>query len=214
MSHSRHLLESLARDLESEFAGSTAELSTFPSGGAMLDVRRGDGHVFVLSFLPHHGFGVDEVDARDGWTTGYQFVFSEFEPAARKLRSLLTGEVNSKNGRPAALNLLVIYTGDLQAAAKFYTAIGLDLKREKHGRGPEHLAAHLAGTVVELYPCPAGGVRGGSRIGFRIPALDTALDALRQQLAKVLKEPHNSPWGRRAVVEDFDGNQIELTEAG
>ena len=213
MSLSLNLLELFARSLESEFIGSTAELTSFPSGGAMLDVRRGDGRLFVMSYAPQLGYAVDEVQADDGWVTGYQFVSPEFEPAAQRLRALLAGQEIGKNGDSSvALNLVVIYTANLDAAARFYSAVGLNLQPEKHGRGPEHFAADLAGTVVELYPHSAGKPCGGSRVGFRIAALEPTLEALRRQSAKVLTEPHDSPWGRRAVVEDFDGNRVELTQ--
>ena len=85
------LMESLAKDLETEVAGASVELTQFPSGGAMLDVRRSDGRLFVMAYTPTHGFGVDEVQAHDGFVTGYQFVYPDFLPAARKLRSLSSG---------------------------------------------------------------------------------------------------------------------------
>jgi predicted enzyme related to lactoylglutathione lyase len=207
-----NLLESLAHSVESEFAGSIAELTNFPSGGAMLDVRRGDGRLFVMSYTPQFGYAVDEVQPNEGWTTGYQFVSPEFAPAAQKLRSLLGERDPGNNGDGAiALSLLVVYTLDLDAAVRFYSALGLPLKPEKHGRGPEHFSAKLAGIVLELYPCTAARPSGGARLGFRVAELETTVAKLRKQSAKVLKEPHDSPWGRRAVVEDFDGNQVELT---
>jgi len=208
-----NLLQDFARSLELEFVGSTTELTSFPSGGAMLDVRCG-GRLFVMSHTPQQGYAVDEVRADDGWVAGYQFVSPDFEPAAEKLRSLVGSHSTNKNGDASvALNLVVIYTANLEAAAQFYSTMGLDLTLEKHGRGPEHFSAELAGTVVELYPCTAGKPCGGSRLGFRVSAIEPIVEALRRQSAKVLTEPHDSPWGRRAVVEDFDGNRIELTQA-
>jgi catechol 2,3-dioxygenase-like lactoylglutathione lyase family enzyme len=69
-------------------------------------------------------------------------------------------------------------------------------------------------TVFEVYPCKGGTPVGGIRIGFQISSLDPTLRALRQQSVTIHTEPHDSPWGRRAVVEDPNGNRIELTEPG
>lgn len=111
-----------------------------------------------------------------------------------------------------SLNLVVIHSADLEAARRFYECLGVSFQSEQHGKGPMHLAAELPGLVFEIYPLPQNGTRGASRIGFRVTNVNNAVDALRQQSAKVLTEPRDSEWGRRAVVEDFDGHKVELTE--
>jgi catechol 2,3-dioxygenase-like lactoylglutathione lyase family enzyme len=52
-----------------------------------------------------------------------------------------------------ALDVVVLRSADMSAARAFYEAVGLTFVAEKHGSGPDHLAATLAGGVVlELYP--------------------------------------------------------------
>jgi lactoylglutathione lyase len=111
-----------------------------------------------------------------------------------------------------ALNLIVIYTADLKAAKAFYTCLGLTFQSERHGKGPEHYAAELGAVVLEIYPLSAGKSRGSVRLGFQVTALDRVLQTLRERSAKIRTEPQDSPWGRRAVVEDPDGNRVELVE--
>src|SRR5437016_6222913 len=81
-------LESLAIGLESDIPGSKVELTCFPSGGAMVDVRRSDNRTFVLAYSPAHGYAVDEVHADDGFLSGYRFSFPDFNSAAEKLNEL------------------------------------------------------------------------------------------------------------------------------
>lgn len=206
-------LEALAAGLASEVPEAKVELTRFPSGGAMMDVRRNDCRAFVLAYSPSHGFAVDEIHAEDGFVNGYRFAFAELNPAAEKLRELVTtddGEPRSSQG--VALNLVVIQAHDLEATKEFYRCLGLTLQREQHGRGPEHYAAEVGSAVFEVYPCRDNATASCVRIGFRISSLEPTLVALRRQSVKILTEPHDSPWGRRAVVEDPDGNRVELTE--
>jgi predicted enzyme related to lactoylglutathione lyase len=203
-------LESLAIGLKSEVPGANVEFTCFPSGGAMIDVRRSDQRAFVLAYSPSHGYAVDEVHVDDGFLNGYRFAYTDFNPAAEKLIELV-GNSRAEE-RSVALNLVVIQARDLETTRQFYDCLGLALRREQHGRSPEHYAAQLGSTVFEVYPCNVGTPLGCIRIGFQVSSLEPTLSALRQQSAKILTEPHDSPWGRRAVVQDPDGNRVELTE--
>jgi catechol 2,3-dioxygenase-like lactoylglutathione lyase family enzyme len=111
-----------------------------------------------------------------------------------------------------SLNHVVVYAADLEAARRFYTCLGLELQSEQHGKGPVHYAAELPGMVFEIYSATQNSVRGALRLGFQVADLNAVVDALRQQSVKIHSEPQDSPWGRRAVVEDADGNKVELTE--
>jgi hypothetical protein len=51
-----------------------------------------------------------------------------------------------------------------------------------------------------------------TRLGFSVLSLTEALGHLRRLEATVLAEPAESPFGRRAVVEDFEGHKVELYE--
>jgi predicted enzyme related to lactoylglutathione lyase len=207
-------LATLAAGLEAEFVGTRAELTEFPAGGAMLDVRRGDGRLFVLAYTPAQGYGVDEVQPPVAFETGYRYAYTELPPAAEKLRELLADSaLGGRGASPIALNLVVVQARDLEAAKRFYEAIGLTFVTEQHGRGPKHYAASVGQTVFEVYPCQGDAMCRPARIGFEVQSLDEVLTALRQQSTAALKEPADSPWGRRIVVQDPDGNRVELTEA-
>src|SRR5687767_7938593 len=99
----------LVQSLETQVAGVTTELTQFPSGAIMLDVRRSDGRAFVLDFTPAHGYAVDEVGPADGFVTGYRFSYSDFATAAEKLRELVAERSSEVQlAPPIALNLVVI----------------------------------------------------------------------------------------------------------
>lgn len=114
----------------------------------------------------------------------------------------------------APLTLVVVYVSDLAASTRFYTAVGLEFQEEKHGTGPTHYSTTLpGGTVLELYP---QGNRPASRnrLGFAVADLDAAVAAV-QTIAPgaVLSGPALRDYGTVAVVEDPDGNRVELLAA-
>lgn len=113
---------------------------------------------------------------------------------------------------PVRLNLLVIRSDCIERAASFYAALGFDFGRHVHGRGPEHFAAEDAGLVFEIYP-RVGDASGTAevRLGFAVDSVDDAVAALVAKGAKLRAALRESPWGRRAVVEDLDGHAVELT---
>jgi hypothetical protein len=89
-------IAALAKQIQTSTPDANVDFTAFPSGSAMLDVRRG-GHLYVLSFSPMHRFGVDEVNAGEGFLTGYQFASNDFEPAAERLLELVaSAEVAEK----------------------------------------------------------------------------------------------------------------------
>ena len=160
-----------------------------------------------MAYSPAAGFGVDEVGPDEGFGNHYRFAFADFESAADKLRGL----TESLSPRMApALALLVIEAKDIEATLQFYSLLGLHFVSEQHGAGPLHYAATLGPVVFEIYPCRGARPATPVRLGFRIPALDGTLDLLRNGDARVISEPKETPWGRRAVVEDPDGNRVEL----
>jgi catechol 2,3-dioxygenase-like lactoylglutathione lyase family enzyme len=112
----------------------------------------------------------------------------------------------------AALNLVVIRSADLERAARFYAALGVEFVRERHGGGPEHLAARLGPVVFEVYPQGDGPSSLGVRLGFRVGSVAEAVEAARAAGGAVVSEPRPSPWGVRAVVADPDAHRIELLE--
>jgi lactoylglutathione lyase len=201
-------MKRLREGLAAEPFGIEAELTTFPSGSAMLDVRRA-GRAFVMFYTPADGFGVDELHPDDGFVTGYRFHFPDFEAAARQLRALAIAEFPTESP-PPTLSLVVLQSGDVEAAKDFYSLLGLSFVEEQHGKGPRHYSATLGALVLEIYPCQGSNPPAPLRIGFRVPCLDRILQTLRSRGARIVSEAKDSPWGRRGVVEDPDGNRVEL----
>ena len=88
---------------------------------------------------------------------------------------------------------------------------GLLFALHQHGNGPLHYTSSVNGFVFEIYPLTAGGVpTTGTRIGFSVDSVDELVPRVREMGVVVVSEPHNSEWGRRAVVRDFDGHTVEL----
>lgn len=111
------------------------------------------------------------------------------------------------------LNLVVLRSADMERAAQFYQVLGLEFTQHQHGKGPEHYAAELGPLVFEIYPLPAdGNSTTGTRIGFRVASVDEAVAALELAGGRIVSPAKDSPWGRRAVLDDLDGHRVELTE--
>jgi predicted enzyme related to lactoylglutathione lyase len=116
--------------------------------------------------------------------------------------------------KTAALHLVVIRATDTQRLADFYSALGLRFERHRHGPGPEHYAAQMGDAVFEIYPQQSEmDTTTAVRLGFVVPCIDEAIERLRAQSAQVISEPHDSPWGRRAVIQDLEGHKVELHES-
>jgi len=111
------------------------------------------------------------------------------------------------------LTLVVIRAKDIDGLATFYAALGLQFTKHRHGKGPEHLSSTIGETVFEIYPSQnADNNTTATRLGFTVPSLTQALNDLRQLNVDILTEPADTPFGRRAVVRDFEGHKVELYE--
>jgi lactoylglutathione lyase len=118
----------------------------------------------------------------------------------------------SPDATPAvSLTLIVLRSINIDAARDFYGLLGLSFAEEQHGDGPRHYAAMIGPLVLEIYPCQENTPPAPLRLGFRVPSLEQTLTALRKSGARIIREAMDSPWGRRALVEDPDRNRIELT---
>ena len=109
------------------------------------------------------------------------------------------------------LNLLVLKTSRLEELCAFYKALGIDLKEEKHGRGPTHYSGQLGSTLLELYSGNKEVLSNDVRLGFTVPDLERTLAELSKQGSKVVSPPRSTPWGTQATVLDPDGRFIDLT---
>lgn len=112
-----------------------------------------------------------------------------------------------------SISLVMIRSTNLERANNFYGTLGLEFTLHKHGSGPEHLACEMDRFVFEVYPRKDDSdSTSATRIGFRVPSVDAVVERLQHMGAKLVSPPKESPWGRRAVVDDFDGHRVELTE--
>ena len=202
-------MESLGSRIVEETAGADFDLTEFTSSSVMLDVRRGS-RTFVMAYSPQAGFGVDELGPGDGFLAGYRHSFPDFESAASRLRELVQGI--DADDQHATLNLVVIAARDLEATKDFYGLLGLDFSPEQHGAGPRHYAASSGSTTFEIYPSDKADLRNPVRIGFQVSVIDRTIETFRLAGAKIVSMPKDSPWGRRAVVEDPEGNRVELAQ--
>lgn len=111
-----------------------------------------------------------------------------------------------------SVNLIVIRSPDMDRAKAFYEILGLTFTRHRHGTGPEHLAAESTGFVFEIYPQrDAASATTSVRMGFAVAEVDALVAQLAEQGAAIVSHAKDSPWGRRAVVKDFDGHTVELS---
>lgn len=111
---------------------------------------------------------------------------------------------------PPFLNLLVIRSPDIDRAARFFQALGLLIERHAHG-GVEHYTSEVDGFVFEIYPLKLGSApTTAARFGFAVDSVDELVSMVSAIGAVVVEAPHDSEWGRRAVVKDLDGHVVEL----
>jgi hypothetical protein len=113
------------------------------------------------------------------------------------------------------LTLVVIRAQDMDKLASFYAVLGLHFTKHRSGTGPEHLSSTIGETVFEIYPASGPNEStAATRLGFSVPSLSNALGQLREIHATVLSDAADTPFGRRAVVKDFEGHKVELCEKG
>ena len=115
----------------------------------------------------------------------------------------------------AHLNLLVISSSETERLADFYRLLGCEFEKHRHGNGPEHYVFDSGAFVFEIYPLEMSQATPANvRIGFSVDSIDSVIESVKRSdfgLALV-SPPRDSEWGRRAVIDDPDGNRIELIE--
>lgn len=115
------------------------------------------------------------------------------------------------------LSLIVLYANDLAKTLQFYHLLGLEFKKEKHGKGVTHYSCELNGLVLEIYPANVGIATkpkqgGSSLIGFQVENLMAILEALKELEVNIITPPKPTSRGLHAVVQNPDGRTIELIE--
>ena len=84
---------------------------------------------------------------------------------------------------------LILFTDKLEAAVKFYTAIGVPLELEQHDDGILHYACELGLTHFAIFESNSDVVPefrsgGSSFLGFTVNSLEDALEAARLHFRK------------------------------
>jgi catechol 2,3-dioxygenase-like lactoylglutathione lyase family enzyme len=112
------------------------------------------------------------------------------------------------------MSLVVIRTADLERSRAFYATLGLALNVEKHGDGPLHYSCVLDDVVIELYPTKRMPT-GGGRLELRVPTPEAAVERLLSsgQISTMPRTVTREFGPEVLVVEDPDGNELELTAA-
>ena len=115
--------------------------------------------------------------------------------------------------KPATISLVVIRSKNIDRAKLFYEILGLELTKHQHGKGLEHFASTIGDVVFEIYPLrdsdhPTTSVR----LGFSVNSCDEVTRKLLDAGYVVHSRPNDAPWGRVAVIEDFDGHKVEIVE--
>lgn len=106
----------------------------------------------------------------------------------------------------------MIKTHQLEAIHQFYSKLGLNFEKHRHGKGPLHYATELDSLVFEIYPLPSSQkmADASTRLGFQVEQLEDLIAQLARN--QILKGPYQSEWGYQALVSDPDGRKVELTQ--
>jgi catechol 2,3-dioxygenase-like lactoylglutathione lyase family enzyme len=111
------------------------------------------------------------------------------------------------------VNVLIIYSKNLNKAKEFYNKLGLDFIYHKHGSSPKHLVYKQKGIVFEIYPLSNRDTPTSSlRLGFKVDSVDTIFDN-HQINPYIVSTPSLSQWGRVARLRDPDNHTIDLFES-
>ena len=111
-----------------------------------------------------------------------------------------------------SLEFIVIFAVDLERSRRFYEALGLSFSLEKHGNGPEHLAAVIDGVVFEIYPRKGDSASTGVRLGFRVASVEAAVAAARLAGAEVASLSADGLVDARAGLIDPDGHRVVIRQ--
>ena len=113
-------------------------------------------------------------------------------------------------------NLIVLRAADAVALSKWYSMLGCAFEKHSHNGGPEHFAHESSGVTFEIYASSESNApTTGVRLGFAVESVVEAIERVQaSEAGRVVAGPKESPWGRRAVLEDPECHRIEIVEAG
>lgn len=102
------------------------------------------------------------------------------------------------------LNLVVLYSKDIEGLKSFYEGIGLEFRAERHGDGPFHYAAG-GDTVLEIYPTKSALIEK-TAIGFEVDNLTQVVADLREYVSE------GDMANEMVRLRDPDNRRVFLTE--
>lgn len=110
------------------------------------------------------------------------------------------------------LRLIVIRSLDIEALKKFYEALGISFKKERHGFGPFHYAARAGGCVFEIYATGTLLHVDRATLGFEVDSIDRVFQNLQGIGIQQTKRVETTSQGKTLFLVDPDGRTVLLTE--
>ena len=98
---------------------------------------------------------------------------------------------------------------------KFYSKLGFNVQKHKHGDGDLHLVCKNGDVLLEIYPLPNSDNQHATKnikIGFKIDSHETILNGSEFFKQYLYQTPKETEWGRKMSLIDPDGNIIDLFE--
>ena len=112
------------------------------------------------------------------------------------------------------LNQVTIYTCNMPAAAKFYSALGLELIVDSIPRYCRFVCPD-GNSTLSLHEADKVASENGIVLYFECDDLDAKVQELKSAGVTFNTEPTDKPWlWREATIMDPDGNTIILYYAG
>lgn len=112
---------------------------------------------------------------------------------------------------PTTLRLLVIRSSDIDATKDFYSTLGIEF-RASTKRDMKHYVGAVDGFLMEIYPADSHHREDHIRLGFGVIGLDEIMGLIPASRGMVMKPPHDTVYGQKALVKDPDGRVVELLE--
>lgn len=112
---------------------------------------------------------------------------------------------------------IVIYSRNLLESDKFYSKIGFNVQKHKHGDGDQHLVCKNGDVLLEIYPLPGSDNQYATKnikIGFKVASHETILNESEFSRQYLYLPPRETEWGRKMSLIDPDDHIIDLFEYG
>jgi lactoylglutathione lyase len=117
--------------------------------------------------------------------------------------------------KPPQAQYMVLRVANIDASAQFFSNLGFNPVRERHGNGPEHFSFSIHGNLVcELYPWNknTSPPANFARFGILVSSLAEMRDRLSTAQIPVIRSSALGADREWILVMDPDGNQVEIFE--